>query len=320
MLGSFSLSLSLSLSLYQHLWCTFFFFFFSLPTGLYHKNARILFLGLDNAGKTTLLKMLKEDKVAVHEPTLHPNSEELIIGNVKFRTFDLGGHEAARKLWKDYFATIDGIIYLVDALDRERFPEAKKELDNLLTDDTLSNVPILVLGNKIDAGNAASEDELRQVLGLTATYGKEGKTEAAVGVRPIEVYMCSGASFFLFFIFFFIFFFFKEIFFSFCWFGAKVSDQVVFLLSPFIDFIFFPLLRSRPSHGLRRRFQVDCSVLVKNSNLNTGTTQAQHKQRSHKSRRERDPRYVIFGGRDPHTRNSVKARTITHVAPTVPFL
>ena len=178
--------------------------------------------------------MLKEDKVAVHEPTLHPNSEELIIGNVKFRTFDLGGHEAARKLWKDYFATIDGIIYLVDALDRERFPEAKKELDNLLTDDTLANVPILVLGNKIDAGNAASEDELRQVLGLTATYGKEGKTEAAVGVRPIEVYMCSGASFVL---FFFTFFFIK--YFSLFW--CKVSDQVVFLLSSFIDFFFsFP--------------------------------------------------------------------------------
>ena len=87
--------------------------------------------------------------------------------------------------------TIDGIVYLVDALDRERFPEAKKELDNLLTDDTLATVPVLVLGNKIDAGNAASEEELRGVLGLTSTYGKEGKSEAAMGVRPIEVYMCS---------------------------------------------------------------------------------------------------------------------------------
>ena len=80
---------------------------------------------------------------------------------------------------------------MVDALDRERFPEAKKELDNLLTDDTLAQVPVLVLGNKIDAGNAASEEELRNVLGLTATYGKEGKSEVAMGVRPIEVYMCS---------------------------------------------------------------------------------------------------------------------------------
>ena len=135
--------------------------------------------------------MLKHDRVAVHEPTLHPNSEELIIGNVKFRTFDLGGHESARKLWKDYFTTVDGIVYIVDALDNERFPEAKQELDALLTDDSLANVPVLVLGNKIDVPRAVSEDELRRVLGLSETFGKDGKGEASPGVRPIEVFMCS---------------------------------------------------------------------------------------------------------------------------------
>jgi GTP-binding protein SAR1 len=118
----------------------------------------------------------------------------------------------ARKLWREYFATgVDGVVFLVDAVDRERFPEAKKELDvrstnpdlslccltavvisqALLTSEELANVPFLILGNKIDLGRAASEDDLRYQLGLYETYGKETKGERPANVRPIELYMCS---------------------------------------------------------------------------------------------------------------------------------
>lgn len=159
--------------------------------GLANKKGKLLFLGLDNAGKTTLLHVLKEDRIGAHPPTLHPHAEELVIDNIRFKTFDLGGHHAARMLWKDYFSTIDGIVYLVDASDRSRFAESAEEFRQLMDSPELAKVPIVVLGNKIDIPNAASEDDFRAEFGLQAhmTYGRNGKKDSTI--RPVEVFMCS---------------------------------------------------------------------------------------------------------------------------------
>ncbi|KAL7716744.1 GTP-binding protein SAR2 [Entamoeba marina] len=157
--------------------------------GLAYKSGKMLFLGLDNAGKTTLLRVLKDGKVSQHIPTQQPTMEELVMGKIKFNTYDLGGHQPARKIWKTYCTEVDSIVFIVDTSDRERFVESKKELDLLLNDESLMKVPFLVLGNKIDLPGSVSEPELREVMGLTHTTGK-GNVPCE-GIRPIEVFMTS---------------------------------------------------------------------------------------------------------------------------------
>lgn len=160
--------------------------------GLYKKSGKLVFLGLDNAGKTTLLSMIKDDRMSQPVPTLHPTSEELSMGGMRFTTFDLGGHLQARRVWKDYFPAVDGIVFLIDAYDRSRFMEAKAELDSLLADEQVANAPVLLLGNKIDMPGAGSEDELRHVFGLHGrTTGKGQISRNELPGRPMELFMCS---------------------------------------------------------------------------------------------------------------------------------
>ena len=107
-----------------------------------------------------------------------------ILTYVTFREFRARHHPS--------LVQVDAVVYLVDAYDKERFAESKKELDALLSDESLTTVPFLILGNKIDIPYAASEEELRYHLGLTNfTTGKGNVNLSDSNVRPMEVFMCS---------------------------------------------------------------------------------------------------------------------------------
>ncbi|TNJ29786.1 GTP-binding protein Sar1 [Giardia muris] len=159
--------------------------------GLYRKKATIVFLGLDNAGKSTLLAMLKNASATTVAPTQHPTSQELVMGTVKFKTFDLGGHEVARQLWQSYVANSNGIVFLIDAADPTRFEESRVTLQALLNNKDLAKVPILILGNKVDIPTAVSTEQLIQAFQLqNLITGKSAPTLRA-DQRPLEVFPCS---------------------------------------------------------------------------------------------------------------------------------
>ena len=87
---------------------------------------------------------------------------------------------------------MDAIVFLIDAADRDRFRESQTELNFLLTDEQLVDVPVLVLANKIDNPKAVSEDELRKHFGLYGqTSGKNMTRRSQIPGRPLELFMCS---------------------------------------------------------------------------------------------------------------------------------
>ena len=77
--------------------------------GLFSKTGKLLVLGLDNAGKSTLLTLLVKNEVVPHAPTHQPVTDMITIGSMKMRAVDMGGHEIARRMWETYSQDADGL-------------------------------------------------------------------------------------------------------------------------------------------------------------------------------------------------------------------
>ncbi|KAI9779113.1 MAG: hypothetical protein M1816_003736 [Peltula sp. TS41687] len=131
------------------------------------KEMRILMVGLDAAGKTTILYKLKLGEIVTTIPTIGFNVETVEYKNIQFTVWDVGGQDKIRPLWRHYFQNTQGIIFVVDSNDRDRIaPEARDELQRMLNEDELKNALLLVFANKQDLPNAMSAAEITDALGL----------------------------------------------------------------------------------------------------------------------------------------------------------
>lgn len=155
----------------------------------FKKESKVVFLGLENAGKSSLLVRLKHNRFSQMDPTVSVHSEEIEVGRVKFKAFDMGGHDVARKIWENYFLYSGSIIYMVDSSHIESLEKSREELWKILGDERVEKIPILVFGNKIDKKGALSEEELKEALGID----KESLEKHGLKNRKLELFMCSVA-------------------------------------------------------------------------------------------------------------------------------
>merc|ERR1712195_207569 len=130
------------------------------------KDCRILMVGLDAAGKTTILYKLKLGEVVTTIPTIGFNVETVEYKNIAFTVWDVGGQDKIRPLWRHYYTNTEGIIFVVDSNDRDRVDEARDELNRMLSEDELRDAVLLVFANKQDLPHAMPAAEVADKLAL----------------------------------------------------------------------------------------------------------------------------------------------------------
>uniref|UniRef100_A0A6A7GAH9 ADP-ribosylation factor n=2 Tax=Hirondellea gigas TaxID=1518452 RepID=A0A6A7GAH9_9CRUS len=159
------------------------------------KEMRILMVGLDAAGKTTILYKLKLGEVVTTIPTIGFNVETVEYKNISFTVWDVGGQDKIRPLWRHYYQNTQGIIFVVDSNDKERVDEssgteqsAKDELHRMLAEDELREAILLVFANKQDLPHAMSVNEVTERLGLTQIRNRQWYIQATCATTGDGLY------------------------------------------------------------------------------------------------------------------------------------
>merc|ERR1719352_745973 len=126
-------------------------------------------VGLDAAGKTTILYKLKLGEVVTTIPTIGFNVETVEYKNINFTVWDIGGQDKIRKLWRYYYQGTQGLIFVIDSNDRDRIEDAREELAQMLNEDEMRDAVLLVFANKQDLPNSMTAAEVSEKLNLHNT-------------------------------------------------------------------------------------------------------------------------------------------------------
>lgn len=163
-------------------------FFPSILASLFGpREVRILILGLDNAGKTTILYRLQLDEIVETIPTIGFNVETVQYKNIKFQVWDLGGQTSIRPFWRCYYPNTNAVMFVVDSSDRDRIADAKQELHLMLEEEELKGVTLLVFANKQDLPSAMPVNEVSEALGLSSIRNRQWTVIQSSAVKGIGI-------------------------------------------------------------------------------------------------------------------------------------
>lgn len=153
-----------------------------------NREMRVVMLGLDAAGKTTILYKLHIGEVLSTVPTIGFNVEKVQYKNVIFTVWDVGGQEKLRPLWRHYFNNTDALIYVVDCCDRDRVEKAASEFKQIIDDPLMQHSVILVFANKQDLPRSLSPSEIVTALGLQKIKSRKWHVQGVVATRGEGLY------------------------------------------------------------------------------------------------------------------------------------
>lgn len=153
------------------------------------KEMRLLMVGLDNAGKTTIVKRINGEDISTVSPTLGFNIKTMEYNGYRLNVWDVGGQKTIRSYWRNYYESTDGLIWVVDSADVHRMRDCAQELSELLLEDKLAGASLLIFANKQDLAGALPVERVAQELQLAAL-----PSAASGAARAWHIVGCSAVS------------------------------------------------------------------------------------------------------------------------------
>jgi small GTP-binding protein len=152
------------------------------------REVRVLILGLDSAGKTTILKFLSLGApVKTTTPTVAFTLDTVEVGKLRLQIWDLGGQSDLRPFWRLYYGNTNGVVFVIDSADRERMELCKQELIALLKEEELKDVPLVIMANKQDLDSAMDAKEVHERLALSVIKDRKWNIFATSGIQGTGV-------------------------------------------------------------------------------------------------------------------------------------